>query len=166
MDLGLETSGVLEELEAYVLLKKRYSLTEDGMQVQYILKNDSKQNVVANFMVELTLAFEMQEKKKTKVFICSEDVKKDVSIEEFMLCPSFSSVPWVQIVGMEGKIKFMIELNETSSAILIPIYRKNAETIKENIIGIKILFYWNVKLEPKYDTEKMVFFKVFDYKKR
>ena len=87
-------------------------------------------------------------------------------MEDFASSYRVSCVSWVQLEGVEGKIKFMIELNEQASIILLPIYKRCKEELVENIIGVHLLFYWPIKLKPNRDTEKMVFFKVLDIKKK
>ena len=168
-NLQLKTDGIFKlssDLAVGTSLKKKYTLTDDSMEVQYILKNDSSINISSFFMVEMSLAFETTNKKSSKISIYAEDVKKDLQIEELLTCPSFKSIRWLQLVDIDGRIKFTMELNEPSSVILIPIYRKDAETISANIVGVRILFYWNVELKPEHDTEKMMFFRTLDSKKK
>ena len=168
-NLQLKTDGILKlsnNLAVATSLRKKYTLTDDSMEVQYILKNDSSVKISSFFMVEMSLAFESTNKKSSKISIYADDVKKDLQMEELLMCPAFKSIPWLQLVGIDGRIKFTMELNEPSSVILIPIYRKDAETISANIIGLRILFYWNVELEPEHDTEKMIFFRTLDSKKK
>ena len=141
-------------------------MTDDCMQLQYFLKNDSRDDLLSNFMMEISLAFDVAGKKRSKLNVYSEEIIKEIPVESFCNNLKFLSVPWVQLEGIENKIKIMIELNEEGSVILIPIYKKYAETKVENIIGVRLLFYWSVKLQSGRDTEKTVFFKVFDSKKK
>ena len=168
-NLQLRTEGIFKlsnTIAVAVSLKKKYTLTDDSMEVQYILKNDSNIKISSFFMVEMSLAFESANKKTPKILICTEDVKQDLSIEEIGICHAFKFIPWLQIIGIDARIKFTIELNESSNIILIPTYRKDAETISSNIVGLRILFYWNIELEPEHDTEKMMFFRALDSKKK
>lgn len=169
-NLQLKTEGsfkISDSLNVPVSLKKKYTLTDDSMEVQYILKNDSSIKISYSFMVEMSLAFEAGNKGSTKISICTEDVKHDLQIEDIIASRPFKSTSWLQIVGIDGRIKFTMELNELSNTILIPIYRENAETINSNVIGLRILFYWNIEeLKPEYDTEKMMFFRILDSKRK
>jgi hypothetical protein len=168
-NLQLKTEGIFKlssSLAVAVSLKKKYTLTDDCMEVQYILKNDSSIKISSFFMVEMSLAFEATNKKASKISIYAEDVKKELQIEELANPLVFKSIPWLQMVGIDGRIKFTMELNELSDVILIPIYRKDAENVNTNIIGLRILFYWHIELEPEHDTEKMVFFRVLDSKRK
>ena len=161
-----ETKGVIGIKSIEVVLQKFYQLTDSGVQVQYFLKNDSSFNLVSNFMVELSLAFDVASKKRSKLSVCSKEVMQEIQAEDFDSSRTVSSVSWVQLEGVEGKIKFMIELNEEANMMILPIYRRNSEKHSENIIGVKLLFYWPIKLKPHRDTEKMVFFKILDIKKK
>ena len=166
MCVKFESAGIIENSGTVVSLKKIYNMTNDGMQLQYFLKNDSKNNLLSNFMMEISLAFDIAGKKRSKLTIYSEEIIKEIPAESFCKNLTFLSVPWVQLQGIDNKIRFMIELNEEGSVILIPIYKKYAETKVENIVGIRLLFYWSVMLQPGRDTEKTVFFKIFDSKKK
>ena len=166
MCVKFESASIIENENIPVSLKKIYNMKSDGMQLQYFLKNDSKSNLFSNFMMEVSLAFDIVGKKRSKLNIYSQEVVKEISAESFCNNLKFLSVPWVQLEGIENKIKIMIELNEEGSVILVPIYKKYDETKIENIVGIRLLFYWSVKLQPGRDTEKTVFFKVFDSKKK
>lgn len=169
MDLWFCTDSVLASLNASVSLKKRYKMTEDGMQVQYILKNDSTtENLQSNFMVELSLALDVEAKKTNLIYahIYAEDVMRELSIKDIVMCPTFLSVAWVQLEYADAKTKFMMELNEESSVMLLPVYKKCLEPKNKNIIGLRLLFYWNVELKPGYNTEKMLFFKLLGDKKK
>lgn len=161
-----ETKSVIGTKNIEVSLQKFYQLTDSGVQVQYFLKNDSRFNLVANFMVEFSLAFDVSSRRKDRLFVCSKEVMQELPIEKFDTSFNISSVSWVQLEGVEGKIKFMIELNEASSMLLLPIYKKDSKSLCENIIGVRFVFYWPIKLKPNRDTEKMVFFKVLDIKKK
>ena len=166
MDLAFSTESALEHANMNLFLKKKYKLEDNVIEVQYFLKNDSKKNLTSYFMIEFSLSFEVSSKKKSSISIYSKEVMQEIPIEDFSFCPTFSSVSWVQMQGIEKKMKFVIELNEVANVILLPIYRKYGEAIKENIIGVRLLFYWEAKLRPHRDTEKMVLFKLFDIKKQ
>lgn len=166
MQVHFETRGVMKTKCIEVSLQKFYQLTDSGVQVQYFLKNESHINLVANFMVSISLAFDVASKKKSKLSVCSQEVMQEIAIEDFASACTTSYVSWVQLEGVEGKMKFMIELNEQANMMTCPIYKQNAEHRCENIIGVRLLFYWPIKLKPSRDTEKMVFFKVLDIKKK
>jgi len=178
--LHFETHGVMGAKGIEVSLQKVYQLTDSGVQVQYFLKNDSLVNLTGNFVVSLALAFEVSSKKRSRLSVCSKEVMREIAVEEFASkrcdapCTA-SCVSWVQIEGVEGKMKFMIELNEAASVMILPIYgqncrenvfEKNEDSCSDSMIGTRLLFYWPIKLKPLRDTEKMVFFKVLDIKKK
>ncbi len=164
MDLSFLLETFLERSSINLSLKKRYKLKDNVMQVQYFLKNDSEKNLTSYFMTEFSLSFEISSKSESSISLYSKEEMKEIPIEDFSFFPSFSAVSWVQMSGIDGKVKFMIELNEVAGVILLPIYRKYGNATKENITGLKLLFYWEAKLKPHRDTEKTVFFKVFNSK--
>ena len=169
-NLQLKTEGIFKpsnnSIPIAVSLKKKYTLADDSMEVQYILKNDSSTKLSSLFMVEMSLAFEATNKKSSKILVYTEDARQELQVENLITSHSFRSIQWLQIIGVDGRIKFTMEPNELSNVILIPIYRKDAETVIGNMTGLRILFYWNVELEPEHDTEKMIFFRISDSKKK
>ncbi|MGP1415942.1 MAG: alpha-amylase/4-alpha-glucanotransferase domain-containing protein [Treponema sp.] len=169
-NLQLKTDGIFkfsDGTNVAVSLKKKYTLTDDCMEVQYILKNDDLSIISYIFMVEMSLVFEATDKKSSKISIYTDGTKQDLQIADIATSHLFNSISLLQLIGIDDRVKFIIELNEPSNIILIPIYRKNAETINTDILGVRILFYWNVELKKDlYDIEKMIFFRALDSKKK
>ena len=151
----MKTEGSFRSFNQLVSLRKQYSFNDQGVQVQYILKNESPFNLSAYFMVEIDLSVSPIEKKLASVSVYADDQKYEASQEK----NTFSKVSWVQITEPEGKTVFTIESNEAAECIILPIYEKISEA-KNPIMGIRNLFFWKVDLNSGFETEKLLFFKV------
>ena len=154
-ELLMKTEGSFRSFNQLVSLRKQYSFNDQGVQVQYILKNESPFNLSAYFMVEIDLSVSPIEKKLASVSVYADDQKYEASQEK----NTFSKVSWVQITEPEGKTVFIIESNEAAECIILPIYEKIPEA-KNPIMGIRNLFFWKVDLNSGFETEKLLFFKV------
>ena len=152
--LLMKTDGKFGEFAQSVSLRKKYIFNEKGVQVQYILKNESSFNLCAYFMVEIDISACFAGPKKTAVSVYAGDVKYDSAEKK----GSFNAVSWLQIDDSEGKVLFTVEANETPDLIILPIYANEAkeDTHKR---GLRNLFYWKIDLNSGYETEKMLFFK-------
>lgn len=152
-ELMMKTEGNFKNLNNAVSLKKQYLFLEQGVQVQYILKNESNSHISAYFISEICLDLNFYDKKQSSISIYSEDKKKEIPLK----LSSLESVSWIRMGEMDDKVKFTIEANENFNFILIPVY-KNGEGELKNIVGVRMFFYWKTELAACYETEKMIFF--------
>ncbi|UTY28264.1 alpha-amylase/4-alpha-glucanotransferase domain-containing protein [Treponema putidum] len=154
-ELLMKTEGSFRSFNQLASLRKQYSFNDQGVQVQYILKNESPFNLSAYFMVEIDLAVSRIERKAPSVSVYADDQKYEAS----QIKNIFSKVSWIQIEEPEGKTVFTIESNEAAELIILLIYEKISEA-KNPIMGLRNLFYWKVDLNSGFETEKLLFFKV------
>lgn len=155
--LLLKTDGVIKKSLQNVSLRKMFEFTEQGAVVQYILKNESSSLIAVNFMVEVNVAISCDKSKIPDISVYAENKKHDINLKPH----KFESVSWLQIIQPDGKITFRFEANEIFNLMLLPIYENEDDAdndfLKPVISGIRCLFYWNIKLESNYESEKMLF---------
>ena len=151
-ELSMKTDGVFGPFNQSVSLRKQYNFNEQGVQVQYILKNESPLNLSAYFMVEIDLAACFTGSKKTAVFVYADDRRQECTAGS----GDFGAVSWLQIDDLEGNVLFTVEANETAGLLVLPIY---GDAEPACAVGLRTLFYWKVDLNSGYETEKMLFFK-------
>ena len=151
----MKTEGSFRSFNQSVSLRKQFNFNDQGVQVQYILKNESPFNLSAYFMVEIDISVSPIENKSPIVSVYADDQKYEASQEKNI----FSKVSWVQIEESEGKTIFTVESNELAGCIILPIYEKISDA-KNPIMGLRNLFYWRVDLNSGFETEKLLFFKV------
>lgn len=153
-ELLMKTEGSFRSFNQSVSLRKQYNFNDQGVQVQYILKNESPFNLSAYFMVEIDLSVSPLQKKAPSISLYADDQKFEASQGK----NTFSKLSWVQIEEPEGKTVFTIESNEAAECIILPIYEKMPDA-KNPIMGLRNLFYWKVDLNSGFETEKLLFFK-------
>lgn len=161
-ELTMKTEADFKNEKAPVGLKKQYLFLDNGVQVQYFLKNESTSNLSAYFMTEICLNLNFHDKKPSTISICSEEKKKEIPLK----AGNFEELHWIQLEELDGKVEFVIEANEKFNLILLPIYKKEAEEGTGKALGVRMFLYWKAELQSGHDTEKMIFFTADIQKKR
>ncbi|MGP1454668.1 MAG: alpha-amylase/4-alpha-glucanotransferase domain-containing protein [Treponema sp.] len=162
-ELKLITSGFFNDVQQPVSLKKQYSFFNEGVQVQYIVKNESPHEIPAYFMVEVDIALENAGIKFPTLSVFEANQKKECSIVH----STFDQIPWVQLDDPDGKIQFTMEANEVPNLIVIPVYEVlhvlGTSTNTQELKGVRLFFYWkawNTGLIPTFETEKLLSLKI------
>lgn len=153
--LNLRVEGVYEDLAQPVSLRKNYGFLDSGASIQYILKNESPLNLRGYFTVQIDLAAEACDTAAANVLVNVENKKLEVFSSE-----NYSNISWVQVYDTCGKTTFTIDANESPNIFILPV--KSMDTV----IGYSLYLYWKLDLNPGYETEKMLFFKVEQKKQK
>ena len=157
-EIQLKTDGLYGTLQQPISLRKQYSFRNEGVQVQYILKNESPFNLVGNFMIELDFALTQNRNHAPVVSIYAHDTRQDSIIQTTQL----TDVSWLRIDDSVSGARFTIESNENPSLFMIPIFSPEDESLSESDIleGVRVFLFWKVDIGPSFETEKMVFLKI------
>ncbi len=158
-ELKLSADGFFDSMRQPVSLRKQYRFFNDGVQVQYILKNDSPFNLSGFFMVEVDIALDSAGNLQPELSVFAENEKKSSEITR----ETFNQVSWVQLDDPDGKTQFTMEANEVPNLIIVPVYKNVPEqdgTFIEVLKGLRSFFYWKTDLNANYETEKILFLKV------
>lgn len=162
-ELKLSTSGFFDSARKPVSLRKQYSFFNEGVQVQYIVKNESTHEIQAYFMVEVDIALENVGIKVPLLSVFEANQKKECRITH----STFDQIPWVQLDDPDGKIQFTMEANEVPNLIVIPVYAAPhapcASIDSQDLKGVRLFFYWkawNTGLIPTFETEKLLSLKI------
>lgn len=159
-ELQLKTNATFGSLQQPLSLRKQFIFRNEGIQVQFILKNDSPLKLTGIFVTELDLSLANGKKnKQPQVTVFSEDSRKESGIEQ----AGYDDVSWIQLVDSCSKCTFTLEANENPSVSLVPIVIESRQPgSKEKTLvtdGARIFLYWKVDLSSNYETEKTVFLK-------
>lgn len=159
-EILLKTNATFGPLQQPLSLKKQYSFRNEGIQVQYILKNESPLKLTGIFVTELDISLLNGKKnKQPPVTVFSEDARKESGIEP----AGYDDVSWIQLVDSCSKCTFTLEANENPSVSLVPVVieTRQAGSKEKTIItdGARVFLYWKVDLSSNYETEKTVFLK-------
>lgn len=148
-EIQLRCSGTFGSFQQPLTIRKQYNFRNEGIQVQYILKNESPLNLSGVFMVELDHAVTGLKNKAPGITVFSHDARQDSPVESL----SYEDVEWVQISDQDNGAKFTFEPNENASILAFPV-------TEDGIVAIRLFLYWKVDLGPNYETEKTIFLKI------
>lgn len=146
-EVSLRAAGFFGIFQQPVSLKKTFSFRNEGIQVQYILKNDSPFNISGIFLIEIDLALQGFKNMIPTMAAYAQDNRIEGIAEQ----SSFSDLSWIRLDDPESGSHFTFEANENPQATLVPILDKG---------GVRLYLYWKVELGPNFETEKMLFLKI------
>ncbi len=157
-EVNLRANGLYGQFQQPLSLRKQYSFRNEGIQVQYILKNESPINLSGYFVIALDLAISALGTPSPGITLYAEEVR----VEATMDSQTFNDVSWMQIDDVEYRVKFTLEANENPSIHYAPILSPVTDGGKQKTEsrGTRILLYWKTELGPGYEMEKMVFFTI------
>ncbi len=150
-----------------VTLKKNYSLSENGILVQYIIKNEGTQNLKAKFAVENNVSFTSAKNELLKAEVVSSDSRDEPNTENF--CMYKDGVSSVRLEDVDVNTGFVFELNEECAFSMEPYYTYRmgqANSFEGQYEAHTGIFYWDIDLSPGYETEKTISFTIKVGKKK
>ncbi|MBO5235996.1 MAG: DUF1926 domain-containing protein [Spirochaetaceae bacterium] len=142
-EIKLQASGKIGNLQQSVLLKKNYYVNAHGVQVQYIIKNDSESDLIKTFSVESNMFVQMNETEGLRVEIISGD-KKELQIVNLI---SFQDpIRDVSLVRFfDGEVTFVFELNENANIKFFTVSGR-----------LTLVLSWDIEVLPQREIEKTV----------
>lgn len=152
LELNLKTSGIYGDFNQPISLKKQYAFKKNGVQVQFILKNESPLNLSGVFMSELDFILSPVKKKGPSFSVFSGESRQCGEPGNF----SFEKAEWLLICDSDGSTKFKIEANENADIITCVAPYVSSPDSSSKVL--RIFLHWQVDLSPGYETEKTVFF--------
>ena len=151
-EVQLMAEGFYGKQKQAIQLKKTYTFYENGLQVQYILKNNSINKINAVFGVEANLAFPLTNQEERKIEIVTETSKETICINQMYI--KQNDVSFVQIADSNSETEFIFELNENASLNLQPLFVEN------KMISNCCIFHWEVDIPPSFEIEKTIFLNI------
>jgi alpha-amylase/alpha-mannosidase (GH57 family) len=157
-EIQLKTNGYFGAFQQPLSLRKQYSFRNEGIQVQYILKNDSPLALSGNFLIELDLAVTRTRQHEPLMTVYAHDQRADSRITE----GQFDDVSWIQLSDLDSGVRFTVDANENPSVSVLPITCSGSsdEGAPARCEGTRLFLSWKVDLGPGYEMEKMVFLKI------
>lgn len=135
-----------------IQLKKTYTFYENGIQVQYILHNNSVNKINCFFGVEGNLALPLEESNNRKIEIITEEGKVSPCVDQMYI--KQNDVSWVQILDTSLENEFIFELNENATLGLHPL------KVEGKMISNCCIFLWEVDIQPGFEIEKTIFLNI------
>ncbi len=142
-------TGIFGKKRQPFSLKKRYVFSDNGVQVTYILKNESPMEMKGHFLVENTLAVPYQEADKRTIDVITNDSKIQTATDQEVWRDGDISL--VQLTDKVTEMSFVFQTNENASLKIQPLY------IGSVCAATNCGFFWGFDLPPQYTTEKTLF---------
>lgn len=175
-ELQLGASACFIPTGQKIYLKKRFIINSDGMNVQYILRNDSDLPLKAKFVVEsnfagITINEHFFDYLNVEVIDKGEKLvlQNDISTKKLYRQNKLKGVDVVRLSDNENGVSFAFEPNETCSYFYTPIFfnRPDTITLEEKISDMTSVssLIWDVNIESGKETEKNINFTISTIKK-
>ncbi len=163
-EVQLKATALYGLLQQPVSLKKIYSLSNNGIRVQYIIKNKSPLPLKAKFAVESNISI---------VNGGSEQLIELISGEKCEILDSSKSsihqtdISLLQITDKDTNSTFIFEPNEVSGISVQPltITRPVGEKLETLQQASTVCFFWDLTIAPDYEVEKMLYLGITSSKK-
>lgn len=172
-EIHLESQASFGSYKQNVLLKKKYTITSNGLTVQYILKNNSSNQLKAKFAVESNFAQTTFKNLPLLNVVSNGEVKEfstDKSCAKLYSSGQLKNVSAVQFMDIENNTSFLFEPNENSSLTFSPMTFLRPKDSSQNLetIGklLSLALIWDVELEGGMEMEKTINFTITYSKKK
>lgn len=160
IEVQLRANGLFGSFQQPLQLKKQYTVRNEGIQVQYILKNESPLALSGFFMTELDLSFSRNRHKQTLMTVYAQETRQDGPVVK----SAYKDIEWMQISDNGSGVKFTFEANETPSVAILPVLcpddSNQGDDASVTSEGARLFFYWKIELAANYEMEKTIFFKI------
>lgn len=163
-ELYLQTHALFGLFQQPVFLKKIYSIKENGISVQYILKNESPLQLKAKFAIESNLSITQLDDSQNIDLVILGNVNKMDCLKP---CVHHNSVSLLKITDPKSNNTFIFEPNEDSGISIQPltISRELDGKLDTFFQGTNFSFFWDLNIAPGYEVEKMLFLNIKPAKK-
>lgn len=175
-EISMFADAYIKATKQKISLKKKYIVNSDGMNIQYILKNESEKTLDVKFAIESNFAHTNFNEEKLTFY------ELDVidNNQKIVLDPSKSTgklnaknkmkyVDAIRITDVQSGVSFGFEPNESCSYYYNPILFKRPDFMTNKIVPVSMTFvstlYWDIKLEPGKETERTINFTITPVKK-
>ena len=150
LEIQFRANGMYGPFQQPLSVRKQYNFRNEGVQVQYILKNESPLNLSGSFMIELEPSLTGMRSKAPLMTVYAHDTRRDSFVED----AHNDDVAWILLSDTDSGVKFTIEPNENAALVIVPVRNELS------VASVRVFLYWKVDLGPSYETEKMVFLKI------
>lgn len=132
-------------------LIKKYTFSESGVKVQYIIKNESDKPLEALFAVESNIA--LPEPDEERILEAISGDKREIACLDQMFIRQ-QNVSYFQISDKNTETTLIFEPNEDASLCLVPL------KANDTYISTCTTFYWKLSIQPGYEVEKTLFLNI------
>lgn len=174
-EIQLEARALFTPTKQQIYLRKKYIINSNGMNVQYILRNESSKKLSVKLAVESNFAhtnfvsddisyYNLEAVDNEERIVI--DTKK--SSNELNKQGKLNNIAVVRLTDLEGGVSFAFETNENSGLCYNPILFKRPGSDDKLIpagLTFETTLFWNIEVEPGMETEKNINFSITSVKK-
>ena len=170
-EIQLEGKGLFSEQKLPVTLRKNITFTQSGINVQYILRNESKEELNGFFAVELNFAQTRFDKNYANGDQYTTEIVHNEELKQFDYKKKFSfnnGVSFIHITDQADKRVFVIEPNELAGyscsllAFKRPVKSESPEETSKTLVSS---MFWEINIAPGMEKEKSIFLNIIPVKK-
>ncbi len=155
--LSLQAKMLFGKEKIPVRIRKNYTINENGILVQYIVKNEGCRPVKATFVIENNISFSVGDSESVKAEILTPNYSKEpISDKE---CFFENDVSLVRLEDVCDNVSFIFDVNEDCSFGMNPYFSSHTNPfniIQKQYEAHSCYFSWNIDLQPEYETEKNI----------
>ena len=170
-EIHLEGSGLFSEQQIPVTLRKNITFTQSGINVQYILRNESDEELNGFFVAELNFAQTRFDKNFRNCEQYTTEIVHNEELKQFDPKKKFSfnnGVSFIHITDQADKRVFVIEPNELAGyscsllAFKRPVKTSEPEETSKTLVSS---LFWEISIAPGKEKEKSIFLNIIPAKK-
>ena len=162
-ELVLTANALFGILQQPVQLRKKFAFADNGIKVQYILKNESPLPLKCFFAVESNLSFSSDSEDDLLIEVIADENKEKI-VSNYL---RDDGVSVIQFTDIEEKNVFVFEANEQSGTSIQSLYITRPINGKSEKLyqATSSCFFWKIDIPPSYELEKTIFLSIVSSKK-
>lgn len=161
----LSVSQLFGKKKLPVCIIKKFSFTEGGIQAQYILKNESNDNLKAVFAVENVFSLS-DPKNLFDLEVVAMDQKNVPCSDQIFI--KQEHVSFVQLSDTVLDTQFILEPNEDAGISILPLSITRVDEqgeLQSQYQGQICTLFWHIDIQPNYEIEKTIYLGINPKKK-
>lgn len=175
-ELQLDAIAFFGKEKQKIYLRKKYTINSTGMNVQYIIRNESDKILNAKFAIESNFAntnYNPNNERFFNIEVADSDFVRTLdsqkSTKELYQNEELSNVDVVRLSDSENGVSFSFEANENCGYYYSPLIfnrpnNDNSVLCPVSMTSVSTLF-WDINIEPKKETERNINFTISNIKK-
>ncbi|MGP1586884.1 MAG: alpha-amylase/4-alpha-glucanotransferase domain-containing protein [Treponemataceae bacterium] len=164
-ELVLTANAQYGILQQPVSLKKKFLFTDDGIKVQYIIKNESPLPLKCYFAVESNLCFNGTDESEQIIEVIYSGNRERILADKTSVIENEVSI--ASFKDVKNNNNFVFETNENAGIIIQPLYitRPINSVIEKRYQATTGSFFWKIDIPPGYEFEKTLFLGIVPVRK-
>jgi len=175
-EVQLYADAFFQPTKQKLYLRKKYIINSTGMNVQYILRNDSDKRFNAVFAIEANFAntnFDSEDISYYNIEVVDNENLIEIDATQATTKKygknQLKNVDIIRLTDKQNGISFGLEPNENCGFSYYPLIFKRPDFYGDKIVDVDMTFvttmFWEIDLEPGMETERTINFTITAVKK-